>query len=481
MNSTEKYEAVIGLEVHAQLMTKSKIFASDDTTFGRSANTQVSAITLALPGILPKLNKEVVEMAIKMGIACHCHIAPYTIFSRKNYFYADSPKGYQISQDKFPICEGGFLEISINKLKKSISLTRIHLEEDAGKNNHELDENYSMIDLNRSGVPLIEIVSDPVISNSEEAFAYLYEVRKLVRYLGICDGNMEEGSLRCDANISIRLKGEKVLNTRVEVKNMNSLRNVKRAIDGEIKRQIDLVESGGKVVQETRSFDASDGSTFSLRSKESAHDYRYFPEPDLPPVVISKEKIAEIKSKMPLLPSEYLDLFTDKYQLSEQDAMLLTEEKRMADFFLALTKETNNYKSAANWIMGEIKSILNDGSAQIEQLKVSPKIIGELILLVDENKLNSSSAKRIFEEHLKGSKGTALEIAQSMSLIQSSDKDELTEWIMTAISKNPEKVIEYKKGRKGILGLFMGDIMKLSGGKADPKLCTKLLQEFLEK
>ena len=446
MNISDKYDAVIGLEVHAQLMTKSKIFASDDTTFGRPPNTQVSTITLALPGTLPKTNKEVVEMAVKMGIACNCNIAPYTIFSRKNYFYADLPKGYQISQDKFPICEGGFVDIKVGELKKSISLTRIHLEEDAGKNNHELDEQFSMIDLNRAGVPLIEIVSDPVISNSDEAYAYITEIRKL----------------------------------RVEVKNMNSVRNVKRAIDGEIKRQIELVEKGEKVIQQTRSFDPSDGSTFPLRSKESAHDYRYFPEPDLPPISISAEIIEAIRLKMPPLPNVLFNQFVNEYGLSEYAAGVLTDEKETASYFLELTKNNTNYKAAANWILGEIKSYLNESGIQMKNFMVSPASIIELIKLVDDNIINLSGAKKIFIELTKGEKGTAISIAEQLNLIQNADQDQLSQWVNIVLEKNPEKVKEYKNGRKGILGLFMGDVMKLSQGKADPKLTTKLLQQLLD-
>ena len=419
-------------------------------------------------------------MAVKMGIACNCNIAPYTIFSRKNYFYADLPKGYQISQDKFPICEGGFVDIKVGELKKSISLTRIHLEEDAGKNNHELDEQFSMIDLNRAGVPLIEIVSDPVISNSDEAYAYITEIRKLVRFLDVCDGNMEEGSMRCDANISIRLKGEKILNTRVEVKNMNSVRNVKRAIDGEIKRQIELEEKGEKVIQQTRSFDPSDGSTFPLRSKESAHDYRYFPEPDLPPISISAEIIEAIKLKMPPLPNVLFNQFVNEYGLSEYAAGVLTDEKETASYFLELTKNNTNYKAAANWILGEIKSYLNESGIQMKNFMVSPASIIELIKLVDDNIINLSGAKKIFIELTKGEKGTAISIAEQLNLIQNADQDQLSQWVNIVLEKNPEKVKEYKNGRKGILGLFMGDVMKLSQGKADPKLTTKLLQQLLD-
>ena len=337
-----------------------------------------------------------------------------------------------------------------------------------------------MIDLNRAGVPLIEIVSDPVISNSDEAYAYITEIRKLVRFLDVCDGNMEEGSMRCDANISIRLKGEKILNTRVEVKNMNSVRNVKRAIDGEIKRQIELVEKGEKVIQQTRSFDPSDGSTFPLRSKESAHDYRYFPEPDLPPISISAEIIEAIKLKMPPLPNVLFNQFVNEYGLSEYAAGVLTDEKETASYFLELTKNNTNYKAAANWILGEIKSYLNESGIQMKNFMVSPASIIELIKLVDGNIINLSGAKKIFIELTKGEKGTAISIAEQLNLIQNADQDQLSQWVNIVLEKNPEKVKEYKNGRKGILGLFMGDVMKLSQGKADPKLTTKLLQQLLD-
>ncbi|MEZ4879457.1 MAG: Asp-tRNA(Asn)/Glu-tRNA(Gln) amidotransferase subunit GatB [Chitinophagales bacterium] len=360
MSVYDKYEAVIGLEVHAQLNTTTKIFAADATTFGAEPNTQVGAITLGMPGVLPKLNKAVLEKAIKMGIACGSNITKVNEFARKNYYYADLPKGYQITQDKTPICVGGTVEIEINGTKKEIELTRVHMEEDAGKNNHELDPFYSLVDLNRAGTPLVEIVSEPCITSSDEAYAYLTEVRKLVRYLDICDGNMEEGSMRCDANISIRLKGEKILNTRVEVKNMNSIRNVKRAIDNEIIRQVDIVEAGGTVDQETRSFVATDGSSFVLRSKEFAHDYRYFPEPDLPPAVVTDAQIETIKANMPPLPKQLYLQFTNELGLSDYDATVLTDEKDIALYFVDLTQQTKNYKSAANWIMGEVKSYLND-------------------------------------------------------------------------------------------------------------------------
>ena len=481
MSAEEKYEIVIGLEVHAQLMTNTKIFAGDDTTFGASPNSQVSAVTLALPGVLPKLNKEVVDKAIKMGLALNCSITSVNRFARKNYFYPDLPKGYQISQDKTPICVGGYLDINLEEGPRRIAITRIHMEEDAGKNNHELDPSFSLVDLNRAGVPLIEIVSEPDLRTSDEAYAYLTEIRKIVRYLDICDGNMEEGSMRCDANISIRLKGEDILNTRVEVKNMNSIRNVKRAIDNEVLRQVELVENGGKVVQQTRSFNPVDGSTFPLRSKEYAHDYRYFPEPDLPPLIIGEKEISSAREAMPLLPNELFQRFNTDMGLSEYDSRVLTDEKGIALFFLGLAGCTTNVKAAANWVMGPVKSWMNDQAMDIESFPVSKEQITQLITLVDDNKLSSGAAKTVFYGLITAEAGTdVLELAETLNLIQDSDAGQLKEWVMIALERYPEKVEEYKGGKKGLLGLFMGEVMKLSNGKADPKKATEILRNKLE-
>jgi aspartyl-tRNA(Asn)/glutamyl-tRNA(Gln) amidotransferase subunit B len=475
----DKYEVVIGLEVHAQLLTQSKIFAADSTEFGAAPNTQVSPITLALPGTLPKLNKEVVNKAIKMGIATSCKITEVNQFARKNYFYADLPKGYQISQDKTPICTEGYLDIEINGEVKRIGITRIHMEEDAGKNNHELDPFFSLVDLNRAGVPLVEIVSEPDIRSSDEAYAYLTEIRKLVRYLQICDGNMEEGSMRCDANISVRIKGEKAYGTRVEVKNMNSIRNVKRAIDGEVIRQIDLIESGGTVVQQTRGFNPADGSTAPLRSKEFAHDYRYFPEPDLPPVIITQERIDSIHAEMPPLPNELFERFTSQYGLSAYDARVLTDEREIALFYLSLTDITQNFKAAANWVMGEVKSYLNQNACHIDDFPVSVNNIAEIIAMVDGGKISSSGAKKLFEAMIAQSGESAMVLAEKLQLLQNSDSDQLKQWVEAALAKYPQKVEEYRNGKKGILGLFMGEVMKMSGGQADPKATTTILTELL--
>lgn len=479
MSETDKYEIVIGLEVHAQLNTKTKIFASDEATFGAAPNTHISPITLGLPGVLPKLNKEVLEKAIKLGIALNCSITEENHFARKNYFYADLPKGYQISQDKQPICTGGYVEINVNGHTKQIALTRIHMEEDAGKNNHELDAEFSLIDLNRAGVPLLEIVSEPDIRSSDEAYAYVTELRKLVRYLEICDGNMEEGSMRCDANVSVRLKGEQEYRNRVEVKNMNSVRNVKRAIDVEVKRQIAVYESGGTIDQETRSFNQADGTSFPLRSKENAHDYRYFPEPDLPPVLVTRQIIEEIKAAMPQLPKELQEKFTKEYSLSAYDAQVLTDERETAFYFLALIQKTKHYKAAANWVINEVKSFTHANNIPLASFSVQPAQIAEIIELIDGNVVSSSGAKSIFKAFADGNTHSAVAIAETLNLIQSSDTNELEGWIQQALAKYPDKVKEYKNGKKGNLNLFMGEVMKLSRGAADPKATTKLLEEKL--
>lgn len=475
----DKYEIIIGLEVHVQLNTNSKIFTSDSTTFGALPNTQINPITLGLPGVLPKLNEAVVEKAIKMGLACNCTINEYTFFDRKNYFYADLPKGYQISQDRQPICIGGFVEIKTTNSYKKIRLTRIHLEEDAGKLNHDIEDNFSSVDLNRAGVPLIEVVSEPDIRSSEEAHQYLTEIRKLVRYIDVCDGNMEEGSLRCDANVSVRLYGEEQYRTRVEVKNMNSIRNVKRAIDVEVKRQIDIYESGGNIDQETRSFNANDGSSFPLRTKEDAHDYRYFPEPDLPPVQISKNKIESIKQSMPLLPNALIKQFVHDYNLSEYDAQVLTDEKSIADFYVELLKYTNNFKSAANWVINDIKSYLNENNVDTKELKILPQQLAEIIALVDANEINSTNSKILFTTYLNGSTKNAKQLAIELNLIQSDNEEELIQWAKAVIESNPSKVAEYKKGKKGLLAMFVGEVMKVSKGKADPKKTNQVLQQLL--
>jgi aspartyl-tRNA(Asn)/glutamyl-tRNA(Gln) amidotransferase subunit B len=483
MSIYDKYERVIGLEIHVQLLTKSKVYSADSTDFGAMPNTQVSPITLGHPGTLPMLNEKVIEYAVKLGLACKSQIRYENQFARKNYFYADLPKGYQITQDKTPICNGGNIAIKTKDGKeKNIELTRIHLEEDAGKSIHDQDPCDSLIDLNRAGVPLLEIVSEPVIRTGEEAYQYLTEMRKLVRYLEICDGNMEEGSMRCDANISVRLKGVKEFGKKVEVKNMNSIRNVQRAIEHETKRQIDIIESGGVIDQETRSFDAVNGSTFSLRSKEAANDYRYFPEPDLSPVFITEEYIARMKAMLPALPADLHKKYIEELGLPEYDADVITSSKEVALFFEEIIVHTSNYKAASNWVMGPVKSFINEQAIHINDFPVSPKRIAQLIQFIDSGKISYTIAsQQLFPAMMEEKNLSPEEIAIKNNWIIESNSDSLNEYVKKAIAKYPEKVVEYKSGKKGILGLFMGEVMKLSGGKADPKLTSKMLAEELAK
>jgi aspartyl-tRNA(Asn)/glutamyl-tRNA(Gln) amidotransferase subunit B len=476
-----KYEVIVGLEVHAQLSTLSKMYSGDSAEYGGSPNTHVSVISLGHPGTLPMVNETAVEYAVKIGLATHSEIRHENQFARKNYFYADLPKGYQITQDKTPICTNGRIEFELNGQKKTVRLTRIHLEEDAGKSIHDIDPYFTLVDLNRAGVPLIEIVSEPDIRSGDEAMAYLNEIRKLVRYLGICDGNMEEGSMRCDANISVRLKGTTAYNPRSEVKNMNSMRNVKRAIEFEFTRQVDLLEAGEKLTQETRGFDAVKGITLTQRSKEHAHDYRYFPEPDLPPVVLTEEYIRAVKEVMPKLSAELKEEYMRVYGLPEYDARLLSDDKYISEYFNNLIVYTKNYKAASNWMLGPIKSYLNENGLEIQQFKVAPEKVAALIALIDEGKTNFSVAStKIFPVLLEQTHKEPLKIAEELNLLQSSDEGMIAALVEQAFAKFPEKVAEYRSGKKGLLGLFVGEVMKLSKGKADPKLTNKLVLEKLE-
>jgi aspartyl-tRNA(Asn)/glutamyl-tRNA(Gln) amidotransferase subunit B len=475
-----EYEIVIGLEVHAQLLTESKLFCGDSASFGGEPNTQVSPVTLGHPGTLPVMNEKAIEYAVKTGLACHCVIERNNYFARKNYFYPDLPKGYQISQHTSPICKGGSIRIKTAHGEKTILLNRIHLEEDAGKSLHDIDPENTCVDLNRAGVPLIEIVTEPVLHSSDEAYAYLTELRKILRYLEVCDGNMEEGSMRCDANISIRNKGETALGTKVEVKNLNSIRNVKRAIDFEAKRMIGLVEKGEKIMQETRSFDADNGTTFALRSKEEANDYRYFPDPDLPPFFLSEDFLENVRESIPALPEHLIVKYTTQLHLTDYDARVITDDKETADYFEELILHTNNFKAAANWLAGPLKSYMNDHGITMTEFPVVPGKLGELIRLVDEGKVNFSIASsRIFPEMIKQPDADPESIATGLNLIQSSNSDEVAHWVQEALAKMPEKVQEYRKGKKGLLGLFVGEVKKISKGKADPKLTNQLLLEQL--
>ncbi|MBI3511531.1 MAG: Asp-tRNA(Asn)/Glu-tRNA(Gln) amidotransferase subunit GatB [Bacteroidetes bacterium] len=478
----DKYEPVIGLEVHTQLLTKSKAYASDAVEYGAMPNTLVSPLTLGLPGTLPMSNHRVIEFAIRLGLATHCTIRERNEYARKNYFYADLPKGYQVTQDKTPICTNGFIHIkNSDGSEKQIGIHRIHMEEDAGKSMHDTDPTDTLVDLNRAGTPLLEVVSEPELRSADEAYKYLTEVRRLVRYLDICDGNMEEGSLRCDANVSVRIKGAEKFGRKVEVKNMNSISNVKRAIEHEIKRQIDIIESGGIVAQDTRAFDATTGTTSSLRSKEDANDYRYFPEPDLQPVIVSQEEIAKAKKNLPPLPGELFKKYTKDLHLSDYDAGVLTDAKEIALFFEEILKHTSNAKAAANWVMGPVKSFLNENALHISEFPVSTERLASLITLVDSGKVSHAMAsQRIFPLMTKEISKTPLQLAEENNLVQESDSDALLGIIKEAVAKYPAKAAEYRNGKTNLLGLFMGEVMKLSKGKADPKATNELLRKILE-
>ena len=477
---SDKYEAVIGLEVHAQLQTQTKLFCADPVAFGAAPNTQISPISLAYPGTLPKLNEAAIELAVRLGLACGSEIEERNYFARKHYFYPDLPKGYQISQHTTPICKGGTVTINTPAGEREVQLNRIHLEEDAGKSIHDLYEDYSVIDYNRAGVPLVEIVTEPDMHNGEEAAAYLTELRELVRQLGVCDGNMEEGSLRCDANISIRPVGSKTLGTKAEVKNLNSIRFLKKAIDYEVQRMIDLAERGESVKQETRSFDAETETTFSIRTKEDANDYRYFADPDLPAFVVTEEFKQRIKAALPELPKERKQRLMQQYQLNEKDAARLAADKTTTDYFEAAAKAAGHVQQVANWMLGSIRSYLNEESVSLDQLNLTPKILSDLIALVEEGAVSHTVAvQKLFPQLVKEG-GEPHALAISLNLIQERDTDTLSQLVDDVFNRMPEKVQEYKKGKKGLMGLFVGEVMKLSKGKADPKLLNELIAQKLQ-
>lgn len=475
-------EVVIGLEVHVQLSTKAKIFAQEKNDFGREANTDISAVTIAHPGTLPVLNKKVVESGVKIGLAVDSKINRRMVFDRKNYFYPDLPKGYQITQDTSPICEGGGIEVAKSDGTISfVSFTKIHLEEDAGKSIHTDHDSLSFVDLNRSGVPLIEIVTDPVIRSSDEAMVFLKEIRKLVRHLGISDGNMEEGSMRCDANVSLNKPGDQ-LGSKVEVKNMNSIKNVGRAIEFEMKRQSALLRRGENIVSETRTFNADDGSTSDMRSKEQLNDYRYFPDPDLSPVEIDDAWFEEITVSMPKLPQAIKAELMDKYHLPEYDALFISEDQLIVDFFEACAEHSQHYKIISNWIMGPIQSYLNDRQLEINDLPIRPVTLCQIISLVKEGKVSHTAAsQQLFPFLLNEPSAPVLGAAQSLNIMQEVNSEVIQVIVEEVLRNNPEKVKQYRHGKKGLLGMFMGQVMKKAGGKIDPQLTNKLIVESLEK
>jgi len=480
MSVYEKYETVVGLEVHVQLGTKSKAFCSDDTSFGAAPNTHISAISLGHPGTLPRMNKQQINYAVRLGLALGCKINVRNTFDRKNYFYADLPKGYQITQDANPICIGGEMEIEVEGVKRKIRLHHIHMEEDAGKSIHDLDPQHSFIDLNRAGVPLLEIVTEPDFRSPDEVATFMNAMRQLVRYLEVSDGNMEEGSLRCDCNVSVRLKGTEPYGKRCEIKNMNSMRYAKQAIKYEFKRQVDLIENGGQVQQQTLNFDPVSGTTSPLREKEYAHDYRYFPEPDLPPVVLSESYIESIKVAMPPLPWVLKKQLEKEYQLTSYQANILTEEKEKGLYFLGLTQSTKDYKAAANLLINKLFPLLEEKQLAITDCPIPQTALSDFLQLIHDGKVSSSVAyQKLFPALFDNTRVPVAQLAEQLQLIQNSDEDFLKEIITQAIAKHPDKVKAYQKGKKNLLGLFMGEVMRNSKGKADPKLTNQLLMKML--
>ena len=473
------WETVIGLETHVQLSTKTKLFSRASTAFGASPNTNVNLIDCGLPGVLPSVNKEAFYKAIRFGMAVGAQINQTSLFDRKNYFYADLPKGYQITQMDLPIVLGGSIEIILDKLAKTINITRAHLEEDAGKSIHDEFEGFSAIDLNRAGTPLLEIVSEPEISSAKEAVAYMKVMHQLVTYLGVSDGNMAQGSLRCDANVSIRKKGAKELGTRTEIKNINSFKFIEKAINFEIKRQIKILENGEKVTQETRLYDSSKDETRPMRSKEFANDYRYFPEPDLLPVIISDEEIKKIRDEFPELPNEKETRYQKEFGLSAYDAQIIASSKPMADFFEAALQKTKNYSLLSNWLIGEISAYLNKEQIEIHESKLSADIVAMLINRIDDQTISGKIGKSIFEE-MCANGSSPDEIIKSQGLEQISDDEAIEEIILTVINENPAQVEAYLAGKEKLFGFFVGQVMKLTEGKANPKTVNNILKDKLK-
>lgn len=474
------YETVIGLEIHVQLSTKSKAFCADEVRFGAAPNTQVSAISLGHPGTLPRLNRQQLDFAVRLGLALNSEINLQNCFDRKNYFYADLPKGYQITQDNEPVCIGGSIPIQLGEEVKHIRIHHVHMEEDAGKSMHDSDDPYSYIDLNRAGTPLLEIVTEPDLRSAEEVDALMTAMRQLVRYLDISDGNMQEGSMRCDCNVSIRPMGADYFGNRCEIKNLNSMRYARKAIAYEVERQKKIVESGGTVAQQTLNFDPATGVTTPLRSKEDAHDYRYFPDPDLPPVVLSKKKVEEVRASLPALPWAIKEELKGKYQLSAYNAELLSAEPEPAHFFLALAQETSAYKAASNLVINKIMPWAKENDASLADLPLTAHRLAEFVELIEAGKVSNSVAyQELFPAMIAEPETAPEKLATDNGWIQSDDADELGQWVDAAIAAFPDKVKAYQNGKKGLIGLFMGEVMKLSKGKADPKMANQLLRERL--
>ncbi|GBE36278.1 aspartyl/glutamyl-tRNA(Asn/Gln) amidotransferase subunit B [bacterium BMS3Bbin07] len=471
-----EYEVVIGLEIHAQLLTDTKIFCGCSTRFGSGHNTQTCPVCIGMPGVLPVLNRRAVEFVVKTGLAMNCTISPYSRFARKNYFYPDLPKGYQISQYELPICGHGYVDIVTDGVERRIGLTRIHMEEDAGKNIHQKDG--SLVDLNRAGVPLMEIVSEPDIRTPKEASAFMKKLRAILRYLGVCDGNMEQGSLRCDANVSLRLVGAEDLGTKAEIKNINSFRFVEKALEYEIKRQVNILREGGRIIQETRLWDSSAGITVSMRSKEEAHDYRYFPEPDLVPIEVSREWIDEIRAGLVELPDEKRKRYTEEFGLPDYDAGMLAEERAVAKWFEEAVRLGGKPKAVSNWMMSEFLRLLNETGREISEVPLTPACLVDMLKLMDNGTISGTIAKTVFEEMFHSGKEPGV-IVKEKGLVQITDTSEIEKLIDEVLAANPAEVERYRSGETKLQGFFVGRIMKASKGKANPKLVNELLRKKL--
>ncbi|MFO7294620.1 MAG: Asp-tRNA(Asn)/Glu-tRNA(Gln) amidotransferase subunit GatB [Caldicoprobacter sp.] len=474
-----EYEAVIGLEVHAELSTKSKLFCSCTTEFGGRPNTHCCPVCLGMPGTLPALNRKAIEYTIKAGLATNCTISRFTKQDRKNYFYPDLPKGYQISQYDLPLCKNGYVEIETENGKKKIRINRIHLEEDAGKLVHSEYGHNSYVDYNRTGVPLIEVVSEPDISSAAEAKAYLEKLKAILQFIGVSDCKMEEGSLRADVNISIRPKGSKELGERTEMKNLNSFRAIYRAIEAEVARQIEVVRSGGTIQRETRRWDDAKGKSYPMRSKEDAQDYRYFPEPDLPPLIIKEELIQRLKNELPELPDARKQRYMTEYGLPEYDAGVLTSSKELSDFFEEAAKASNNVKAISNWVMGDMLRILNERNLEVSQVPFPPAYLAKLVALLDKGVINGPTAKKVFEEMFDSGKDPEA-IVKEQGLEVLNDESLLLQVVEKVIQENPNSVADYKKGKKKAIGFLVGQAMKATKGKANPQLLNELLVKKLE-
>jgi len=473
-----QYEAVIGLEIHAQLLTDSKMFCSCSTKFGSEPNTQTCPVCIGMPGVLPVINKKAIGYVIRTGLALNCDIAPYSRFARKNYFYPDLPKGYQISQYELPLCIGGYVEMAANGGTKKVRLIRIHIEEDAGKNIHEGVGDYSLVDLNRAGTPLMEIVTEPDIRSPQEAVEFMKKLRTILRYIGVCDGNMEQGSLRCDANVSVRPYGQKGFGVKTEIKNMNSFKFIEKALDYEIKRQIKVLKDGGRVIQETRLFDSNKGITESMRSKEEAHDYRYFPEPDLVPVEIDNSWIEQIKAEIVELPDSRKERFINQYRLPGYDANLLTSERATAEWFEEAVRLGGDPKTVSNWMMVELMKLLNEEGKQIEECNLKPVQLVGLLKLIDKGVISGKIAKAVFEEIYKTGKD-AETIVKEKGLVQITDEADIERVIDEVLGKSPREVARFKAGEEKLLGFFVGQVMRATSGKASPQIVNELLKKKL--